>query len=106
MAKISARLKQCRCLSCGNEFPETSIAVALDDWDRWEGVCPECGSDDIDDVYMCRGCDRYFLERDLTADYCRDCAADIIKFFNDLLDNNFTEEERELLNEAYDGRNF
>ena len=48
----------------------------------------------------CKMCGGY---SDEDVDYCETCKNEIKQRFVDLLDKNFTEEERDLLNELYDG---
>ena len=63
-------------------------------------VCPCCGSGDFGEATKCKICDEYYTESELHYnDVCEDCIKDVLKRFNDLIENNFDEIERQILND-------
>ena len=51
-----------RCLDCGAEFEQTE-----------DGKCPHCGSDYIEEGYLCEWCG----VRWAASDYCRECVLEL-----------------------------
>ncbi|MDO4541790.1 MAG: hypothetical protein Q4C00_03040 [Bacillota bacterium] len=80
----------------------------------WEGdtgaiiaLCPLCGSGSMDMVQACNCCGSLVSadeEEDVT--YCRSCIIALNNCFQQMLAENFTQEECRKLNELYDGREF
>ena len=94
-----------KCLACGNLFEEGEQAewVEMHGFDygngeKWSG-CPICKGG-YEKVEPCRICGSYAEE--MQGDYCKECVVDVHKRFKDLM-KKFSEEERELLNDLYDG---
>ena len=67
-----------KCLDCDEEFVEPDYRFEHDDHPEVEGpareeweipLCPECGSEYLDDGVMCRWCETRWA----SIDYCDDC---------------------------------
>ena len=94
-----------RCLECGNLFEEGEQA----EWVETHGLdtppyeelsgCPICKGG-YEEVEPCKICGSYAEE--MQGDYCKECVVDVQKRFKALMEE-FSAEERELLNELYDG---
>lgn len=95
-----------RCASCGHIFKEGEQATWIEmhgftygNGEKFEG-CPIC-KDGYDEINPCKICGSY--EHDFDEDYCDECKNDVQKRFLAFIESEFTEEERKLLNELYDG---
>lgn len=88
-----------RCKECGNLFEYGEEQRWVEPHGETFSGCPICyGPYEV--AMPCKMCGGY---SDEDVDYCETCKNDIKQRFVDLLDKNFTEEERDLLNELYDG---
>lgn len=90
--------KMYRCARCGSTFSEPDYIADKDP--NFEGgvyvtmQCPECGNEDIEEGHECPICGGY------TETFaCADCREDVRNRFTALLMENFTEDERELIDE-------
>lgn len=90
-----------RCLSCHGVFDESEIVLA-----KGEKSCPHCLDFDFEEAKQCEKCKAWFFEDELENGVCNDCTADLVGTFKKLLDANFTMNERKILNEIYDGKEF
>ena len=95
-----------RCEECGHLFEEGKQAkwtemhgFTYGNGEEWQG-CPLCKGD-YEEIKPCKICGSY--EHDYDEDYCNNCKKEVQKRFSNLIEENFTEEERALLNELYDG---
>lgn len=95
-----------KCLSCGNLFEEGEEARWVEKhgldtppYEEWSG-CPLCKGD-YEEIKPCKICGSY--DHDYGEEYCNACKKDVQKRFSTFIAEEFTEEERELLNELYDG---
>lgn len=95
-----------RCLECGNLFEDGEEVVweethGLDSppYEKWSG-CPLCKGG-YKTINPCKICGSY--NHDPAEDYCNQCKKDVKKRFADFIEEEFTEEERDLLNELYEG---
>jgi hypothetical protein len=86
-----------KCYECGHLFEDGEQARWTEPHGERCSGCPICAGG-YTVVYPCKICGGYTEE-----DYCEDCKADVKKRFENILDKEFTKEERELLNELYDG---
>lgn len=98
-----------KCKDCEHLFEESEIA----NWtefigERWGSPCFEektgcpicCGA--YDEAVACKICGSYEgVEED--EEYCEECKEKVKKRFITFVYSNFTETERDLLNELYDG---
>ena len=100
-----------KCVECGNLFEEGEQVTWEEDrgefWgspciERMSG-CPICGGD-YEEAKPCKICGGY-EGIDECEEYCNECKADVLKRFQTFVNSEFTKEERELLNELYDGEN-
>ena len=88
-----------KCKSCGHLFEEGEQASWVEPHGERLSGCPLCyGAYEI--AIPCKLCGGYDNTEE---DYCKDCKNDIKKRFSDFVEKEFTKEERELLNELYDG---
>ena len=88
-----------KCNECGHLFEEGEQASWVEPHGERLSGCPLCyGVYEI--ARPCKLCGDYGNTEE---DYCEDCKNDIKKRFSDFVEKEFTEEERELLNELYDG---
>ena len=97
-----------RCAECGHLFEEgeqhtrrefLGECFGVPAYDEFE-VCPICGAD-FDEVRPCKICGAY--NHDAEEDYCDNCKEEVKKRFDKLVSDNFSEDERNLLNDLYDG---
>ena len=96
-----------KCKSCGHLFEEGEQKIIKENMGEFQGSfavksysgCPCCGGD-YETKRPCKICGTYEFEGN---GYCNDCKADVKKRFSEFLDKEFTTDERELLNELYDG---
>ena len=89
--------KMYKCSRCGETFREPDYIADKDP--NYGGVyvtmqCPICGNEDIAEGHECPICGSY------TENFaCADCREDVKNRFNALIAENFTEDERELIDE-------
>lgn len=90
-----------KCNECGHLF-ENGEEKAWNEshGEHWLG-CPLC-SGSFEEAVPCSVCGTYDYD-DSEDNYCESCKENVKKRFQDLLNKNFSEEERELLNGLYDG---
>ena len=96
-----------KCLECGNLFEEGEEARWVEThgfdtppYEEWSG-CPICKGG-YKEIKPCKICGSY--DHDLDDEYCNACKKDVQRRFSTFIAEEFTEEERELLNELYDGK--
>lgn len=89
-----------KCKNCGHLFEDGEAKR----WKEPHGEdlvgCPICECD-FEEIKPCVLCGSY--DHDIDTDYCEICKIYVKNRFKNLVEKNFTEEERELLNELYDG---
>ena len=89
-----------RCIECGHIFEDGEQARWTETHGEvWES-CPICKGD-YEEVEPCKICGSY--NHSVDDDYCDDCKKDVKKRFAEFVEREFSKEERELLNELYDG---
>ena len=88
-----------RCKECGNLFEEGEQKRWVEPHGEELSGCPVC-SGVYECARPCKICGTYSSEN---IEYCNDCKELVKKRFKDFMDNEFSKEERELLNEIYDG---
>jgi hypothetical protein len=85
-----------KCTTCGHLFEDGEQET----WQEIHGEtfsgCPLCKSD-YEEVKPCKICGSY--EHEVDEDCCDKCQKDIMKRFNNLIKENFTEQEIEFLKE-------
>ena len=54
----------------------------------------------------CEKCGAWYFADEIENGVCEECETDLIKEFQSLIASNFTETERKILNEIYDGKEF
>ena len=88
-----------RCLECGHIFEDGEQEYWTEPHKERLSGCPVCHG-----VYAsarpCKLCGSYL---NCEKEYCEICENDVKKRFSEFMDKEFTKEERELLNELYDG---
>lgn len=95
-----------KCLDCGNIFEDGEQArwVEMHGFEHGNGEnfsgCPLCKGD-YDEIEPCKICGTY--DHECKEEYCDYCKKDVKKRFSEFVEKEFTKEERELLNELYDG---
>lgn len=97
-----------RCKSCGHLFEEGEEKVYSEKIGEFGGApayqsysaCPICGEnyEKVNPCEICGSCNH-----DADEKYCDECKKEVKTRFSRFVENNFTKEERELLNELYDG---
>lgn len=88
-----------KCKECGHLFEDGEEKRWVEPHGETLRGCPICfGVYEI--ARPCKICGAYSSDN---GEYCEICKNDIKQRFVDLLDKHFTKEERELLNELYDG---
>ena len=89
-----------KCIECGHIFEDGEQARWTETHGEvWES-CPICKGD-YEEVEPCKICGSY--DHSVDDDYCDDCKKDVKKRFAEFVEREFSKEERELLNELYDG---
>lgn len=84
------------CNNCRTAFDEREI-------DSFDVMCPNCGEmDDFEPAFACEDCGEYFPADELTSGYCPKCKNLILKKFRACMDT-FTEQERVLITDVYEG---
>lgn len=91
-----------RCSECGHIFEEGEFKSWIEPHGEEMQGCPKCFSS-FEEVKPCKVCGSYNHEG--LESFCDECKKQIKQKFTDFVDANFTKEERELLNELYDGKN-
>lgn len=101
-----------KCFDCGEtfeepkEYCETVPYGCQDVVEKKHLGCPSCGGD-FDESKECEYCGKHFLEEESRSDViCNDCIDEVDSRFKNLLHNNFTKFEVDLLNDIYDGKCF
>jgi hypothetical protein len=101
-------MKMYKCTECGHIFEEGEQATFEESrgehfgcpaYEQMSG-CPIC-KEPYEEIEPCKICGSY--EHDADEEYCDQCKIDVRKRFETFVLNAFTVEERELLNELYDG---
>ena len=96
-----------RCSECGLLFEESELKKWVETHDFWGGTADEnwtgcpCCSGNYEEIEPCKICGSF--EHDVDDDYCDECKKAIHTRFSDFVDNQFTDDERELLNKLYEG---
>jgi RecJ-like exonuclease len=93
-----------KCVACGHLFEDGEQKTYRENMGECHGspayqefsVCPICG-EDYEEVKPCKICGSYEHETD--NGFCEECQKDIMKRFNQLIKDNFSEEEIEFLKE-------
>ena len=93
-----------KCVACGHLFENGEQNTYRENVGECHGspayqefsVCPICG-EDYEEVKPCKICGNYDHEND--EGFCEECKKDIMKRFNNLIEQNFWETEIELLRE-------
>lgn len=88
-----------RCKECGNLFEDGEEQRWIESHGETLSGCPICYGV-YESARPCKMCGGY---SDNDEEYCEMCKNEIKQRFVDFLDKNFTTEERDLLNELYDG---
>lgn len=91
-----------RCTGCGHIFEEGEFISWIEPHEEEMQGCPKCFSP-FEEVEPCKICGSY--NHNAENDFCDECKKVVAKRFSEFVENNFTKEERELLNELYDGKN-
>ena len=70
---------------------------------EYRKVCPCCGGGNFEEAVICKVCGEYYTESEIHYnDVCENCIKETLKRFNDLIENNFDEIERQILNDEVD----
>ena len=99
-----------KCKNCGHIFEEGEQATWTEKhgfssgpYEEWSG-CPICQGS-FEEAKKCEYCSNYFIEGESRSNViCEDCVDEIETRFSNLLHNNFTEFERTVLNDIFDGK--
>lgn len=89
-----------RCTQCGAEFEEPRYIEERDP--SYEGgiygsqVCPDCGSDDIEEGAVCGLCNMAFTD----GEFCEDCKREVWARLMAIVRENFTDAEINALGEC------
>lgn len=97
-----------KCNDCGHLFEDGEEAVWTENRGEFWGFpsyetiigCPICKGS-YSEIEPCRICGGY--NHNAGDCYCNDCKKDVKTRFENFVNKEFTEEERELLNELYEG---
>ena len=90
-----------KCKECGHLFEDgEQVSWTESHGERLVG-CPICKGV-YESARPCNLCGSY-EEKESAEEYCEKCKKDVKKRFNDFVEKEFTKEERDLLNELYDG---
>lgn len=96
-----------RCFECGHLFEQgeekrwiEKHGLSSPPYEEMRG-CPNC-SGSYFEIEPCKICGSYNHYED--EDFCGECQKKVKNKFEKLLSDNFTKEERILLNELYDGK--
>lgn len=89
-----------KCIECGHIFEDGEQARWTETHGEvWE-CCPICKGG-YEEIEPCKICGTY--DHECQEEYCEDCKKDVKKRFAEFVEREFSKEERELLNELYDG---
>lgn len=92
-----------RCDECGHLFEEGEELQYTESWGEHVKACPLCRGT-YSEATECLICGSY--EKEPTEEYCERCVKDVSKRFKRIMESEFSEAERNLLNELYDGEEF
>ena len=99
-------MKMYKWQECGHLFEEGEQAewtemhgFSYGNGEEWQG-CPICRGG-YEEIKPCKICGSY--DHDYDEEYCNSCKKDVQRRFSNFIEEEFTEEERKLLNELYDG---
>ena len=98
-----------KCCDCGHIFEdgeEKKISECVGEYGGSPAyeeytACPVCNGS-YEEIKPCKICGSY--DHDYDEDFCELCKKDVLKRFQNFVNNEFGEEEKELLNELYDGQ--
>lgn len=89
-----------KCVECGHLFEDGEQSS----WKEAHGEsftgCPLCKGS-YEEINPCKICGSYL--HDFDEDFCNDCKKDVQSRFKNIISQEFSEEEIELLNILYDG---
>ena len=88
------------CSECGHLFEDGEEARRVESHGEPMQGCPKCFSA-FEEVKPCKICGSF--NHEAKEAFCDECKKTVKKRFSDFVDSNFTKDERELLNELYDG---
>lgn len=89
-----------KCIECGHIFDDGEQERWIEPHGEvWES-CPICKGD-YEEVEPCKICGTY--NHECQEEYCEDCKKDVKNRFMTFIEREFSKEERELLNELYNG---
>ena len=88
-----------RCEDCGHLFEDGEQTYWTEPHGEKLSGCPLCHGAYVS-ARPCKLCGSYSNEDE---EYCDKCKEDVKKRFSEFVDKEFTKEERDLLNELYDG---
>ena len=89
-----------KCIECGHIFEDGEQARWTETHGEvWE-CCPICKGA-YEEIEPCKICGTY--DHECQEEYCEDCKKDVKNRFMAFIEKEFSKEERELLNELYDG---
>lgn len=104
MKKRKAKMQICKCVECGHIFDEIeSVSYEESRGEFWGSPCSET----VSGCPLCKGDYEFVTECEICGsfacadgeDYCEDCKTKTLKKFQAIIEENFTQEERDLLNE-------
>ena len=70
----------------------------------WIGVCPDCKTDDFEEIARCDGCGETFSVDEMESGFCPECRTKVLKRFQRefaKLFMDFDDDEKRLLAETY-----
>lgn len=88
------------CTECGNIFEEGEEKLIHEPHGEKIKCCPCCNGT-YEEAKPCKICGEFVCSEH--EEYCNECKENVKARFSKFIENNFTKEERELLNELYDG---
>lgn len=88
------------CLGCGEAF-EQPVRVTEASGER--RLCSPCCLESFAPGVRCEGCGAFLPQGQERHGLCPDCAGDAVERLRDLLRRGFTQAERDVLNDAFDG---
>jgi RecJ-like exonuclease len=89
-----------KCTDCGHLFEYGEEKIQKENHGEEWSVCPCCGGD-YEEIMPCKICGSY--EHEQNEKFCNECKEKTKNKFVAFIDENFSLEERKLLNELYDG---
>ena len=88
------------CLGCGQAFEQpVQVAEASGESRLYSPCCQE----GFTSAVRCPGCGAAVPQREALHGLCQDCAGDAVARLREFLRRGFTQAEREVLNDAFDG---